>query len=154
MGGLVGFLHREQVQSETAISVIIVHGGYSHDFPILIANCMKYDYGFRLTAPSLLVRVWVCASFYMRVLVCLCLLARACACVPARPRVLERTCACVHMRAGLCVLACDLIMRRNGHSAFEDAEILMTICKSKSEIFNQQYGFTFENILHHLDQKF
>ena len=44
-------------------------------------------------------------------------------------------------------------MKRNGHSAFEDAEILMTICKSKSEIFNQQYGFIFENILNHLDQK-
>ena len=41
----------------------------------------------------------------------------------------------------------------NRHSAFEDAEILMTICKSKSEIFNQQYGFKFENKLHHLDQK-
>ena len=51
------------------------------------------------------------------------------------------------------ILLCnDLNMKRNGHS-FEDAEILMTICKSKSEIFNQQYGFTFENILHHLDQK-
>ena len=44
-------------------------------------------------------------------------------------------------------------MKRNGHSAFEDAEILMTICKSKSKIFNQQYGFTFESILHLLDQK-
>ena len=34
---------------------------------------------------------------------------------------------------------------RKGHSAFE---ILMTIRKPKSEIFNQQYRFTFENILH------
>ena len=56
-------------------------------------------------------------------------------------------------RPSLDALCNDLNMKRNGHSALEDAESLTTICKSKSEIFNQQYGFTFENILHHLDQK-
>ena len=49
MDGLVEFLHREQVQSET-IPVIIEHGGYLHDFPSLLANCMKHDYDFHLTA--------------------------------------------------------------------------------------------------------
>ena len=44
-------------------------------------------------------------------------------------------------------------MKGNGHSVLEDAENLMTICKSKSEMFNQQYGVTLENILHHLNQK-
>ena len=43
MVGLVEFLHREQAQSGT-IHVIIAHGGYSHDFPILLANCMKQDF--------------------------------------------------------------------------------------------------------------
>ena len=28
----------------------IAHGGYLHDFPILLANCMKHDYDFHLTA--------------------------------------------------------------------------------------------------------
>ena len=37
MAGLTEFLHREQAQSET-IPVIIAHGGYSHDFPILLAS--------------------------------------------------------------------------------------------------------------------
>ena len=50
MGGLVDFLHHEQVQSETTILVIIAHRGYSHDFLILVANCMKHDYAFHLTA--------------------------------------------------------------------------------------------------------
>ena len=40
LDGLVEFLHREQVQSET-IPIIIAHGGYLHDFPILLASCMK-----------------------------------------------------------------------------------------------------------------
>ena len=43
MAGLTEFLHREQAQSET-IPVIVAHGGYSHDFPILIANCMKHNW--------------------------------------------------------------------------------------------------------------
>ena len=56
-------------------------------------------------------------------------------------------------RPGLDALCNDLNMKRNGHSALEDAENLMTICESKSEIFNRQYGFTFEIILYHLDKK-
>ena len=43
MAGLTEFLHREQAQSET-IPVIIAHGGYSHDFPILLASCMKHNW--------------------------------------------------------------------------------------------------------------
>ena len=49
MDGLVDFLHHEQVQSKTTTPVIIAHGGYSYDFPILLANCMKHDYDFHLT---------------------------------------------------------------------------------------------------------
>ena len=43
MAGLTEFLHREQAQSET-IPVIIAHGGYSHDFLILLASCMKHNW--------------------------------------------------------------------------------------------------------------
>ena len=39
MNGLVEFLQHEQ--SETTI--IIAHGGYLHDFPILLASCMKHN---------------------------------------------------------------------------------------------------------------
>ena len=42
MAGMTEFLHREQAQSET-IPVIIAHGGYLHDFPILLGNCMKHN---------------------------------------------------------------------------------------------------------------
>ena len=42
MNALVDF-HPEQVQSETTIHVIIAHGGYLHNFPILLANCMKHS---------------------------------------------------------------------------------------------------------------
>ena len=33
----------EQLQSATD-PIIIAHGGYLHDFPILLANCMKYNF--------------------------------------------------------------------------------------------------------------
>ena len=97
----------KQVQSETTIPVIITHGGYSHDFPIPLANCMKHDYDFHLT---------VLAEYVDSM------------------RVLQSR---GYKRPGLDALCNNLNMKRNGHSAFEDAEILVTICKSKSEIFNQ-----------------
>ena len=125
MGGLVDILHHEQVQSETTILVIIAHDGYSHDFLILLANCMKDDCAFHLTALA------------------------ECMYIDSMQVLKNRG----YKRPGLDALYNDLNMKRNGHSAFADAEILLTICKSVSEIFNQQYGFTFENILHHLDQK-
>ena len=43
MDGLVEYLQREQGQSE-AMPIIISHGGYLHDFPILLAYCMKHNY--------------------------------------------------------------------------------------------------------------
>ena len=43
MNGLVEFLHNEQLQSETD-PIIIAHGGYLHDFPILLTSCMKYNF--------------------------------------------------------------------------------------------------------------
>ena len=42
MEGLVEFLQHEQAQSDT-VPVIIAHGGYLHDFSILLASCMKHN---------------------------------------------------------------------------------------------------------------
>ena len=42
MDGLVEFPHPEQAQGET-LPFIIVHGGYLHDFPILLASCMEHN---------------------------------------------------------------------------------------------------------------
>ena len=42
MDGLVEFLHREQARGEMH-PIIIAHGGYLQDFPILIASCMKHN---------------------------------------------------------------------------------------------------------------
>ena len=44
MGGLVEFLHCEQEQCETTLPIIIAHGGYLHNFPILLASCMKHNW--------------------------------------------------------------------------------------------------------------
>ena len=40
MDGLVEFIRREA----TELPVIIAHGCYVHDFPILLASCMKHNY--------------------------------------------------------------------------------------------------------------
>ena len=42
-------------------------------------------------------------------------------------------------------------IKRNRHSAIEDAYILKAVCNKKSEVFNP--GYTFQDILHHFDQK-
>ena len=39
-GGLVAFIRREATEP----AIIIAHGGYVHDFLILLASCMKYNY--------------------------------------------------------------------------------------------------------------
>ena len=43
MDALVVFLYCEQAQGET-IHIIIAHGGFLDDFPILLANCIKHNY--------------------------------------------------------------------------------------------------------------
>ena len=42
MDGLVEFLQHEQAQSER-FPIIVVHGGYLYDFPILLASCVKHN---------------------------------------------------------------------------------------------------------------
>ena len=41
MDGLVEFIQCEQTHTP---SINIAHGGYAHDFPILLASCMKHNY--------------------------------------------------------------------------------------------------------------
>ena len=41
MDGLVEVLQHEQSETPT---IIIAHGGYLHDFPILLASCMKHNF--------------------------------------------------------------------------------------------------------------
>ena len=40
MDGLVAFIRREATEP----AIIIAHGGYVHDFPILLASCIKDNY--------------------------------------------------------------------------------------------------------------
>ena len=40
MDGFVAFIRREATEP----AIIITHGGYVHDFPILLASCMKHNY--------------------------------------------------------------------------------------------------------------
>ena len=41
MAALVEFIHNEQSHTDPNI---IAHGGYPHNFPILLANCMKHNF--------------------------------------------------------------------------------------------------------------
>ena len=55
MTALVEFMHNEQLQNATD-SIIIAHGGYLHDFTILLANCVKYDFNdFRILKDCLFI---------------------------------------------------------------------------------------------------
>ena len=42
MLSLIFFLVNKQCET---IPIIIAHGGFSNDFPILLANCIKHSYG-------------------------------------------------------------------------------------------------------------
>ena len=41
---LIEFIHNEQLRNKTD-PIIIAHGGHLHDFPILLANCIKHNFG-------------------------------------------------------------------------------------------------------------
>ena len=60
-------------------------------------------------------------------------------------------------KPGLDALCIDLyVKKRKRHSALEDAELLRTICNKqplKKVLNRQQYGYTFTDILHHLNEK-
>ena len=121
--GLVEFLHREQAQSET-VPVIIAHGGYLHDFPILLASCMKHNWdGFGILTECMFVDS-------MQVL---------------QDDGYKRPC--------LDALCEGLNVKRSSHSAIEDVYILKTVCNKKPEILDHPYGWTFGDITNHLNRE-
>ena len=123
MNGLVEFLHNEQLQSETD-PIIIAHGGYLHDFPILLTSCMKYNFhDFRILTECMF-------TDSMEIL---------------------QHGGC--RRPGLDTLCQELDIKRNSHSALGDAYILKTVCNKKSELLDHLYGYTFKDIVSHLNGK-
>ena len=120
MQGLVEFINQESDSSP----LIIAHGGYLHDFPILLANCMKHNVDY---TPL---------SEYMYI---------------DSMQILQDE---GYTKPGLDALCRDLHVVRK-HSALEDAELLMVICNSKliKDVLRQPYGYTFKDILHHLNRK-
>ena len=107
MTGLAEFLHHEQAQSET-IPVIIAHGGYSHDFPILLASCVKHKWEkFGILTECMFVDSM---------------------------QVLQDD---GYKRRGLDALCKELNIKRSSHSALENAYILRTVCTAKAEMYHQ-----------------
>ena len=111
------FIHNEQLQSKTD-PIIIAHGGYLHDFPILLANCMKYnfnDYGI-LKDCLFIDSVHIFTDDGYR-------------------------------RAGLDTLYKELYIKRNIHSGLGDARILKAVFDKKPELLDHPYGYTFKDIV-------
>ena len=122
MAGLTEFLHGEQAQSET-ILVIIAHGGYSHDFPIPLASCMKHNWD----------------KFGI---------LTECMCVDSM-QVLQDD---GYKRPGLDALCKELNIKRSSHSEL-DAYILNNVCTMKAEMMDHPHGYTFGDITYHLNRK-
>ena len=121
MGGLVEFLQHEQCETP---AIIIAHGGYLHDFPILLANCMKHN----------------CDKFGI-LLQCM---------FVDNMQILQNG---GYKTSGLDALCEKLNIKRNPHSALEDAYILKTVCNKKSEMFDHPNQYTFGDITYRLKQK-
>ena len=92
MDGLVEFIRCEQTHTP---SIIIAHGGYVHDFPILQASCMKHNYNDYTVLAEL---VYVDNMQNLK--------------------------DAGYRRPGLDALCADLEIERMGHSALDDAKIL------------------------------
>ena len=124
MAGLTEFIHREQAQSET-IPVIIAHGGYSHDFPILLASCMKHSWDkFGILAECMFVDSM---------------------------QVLQDD---GYKIPGLDALFKGLNIKRSSHPALEDAYILKIVWTVKAEMMDHPYGYTFGDITYHLNHRY
>ena len=101
MDGLVEFIRCEQTNKHTP-PIIIAHGGYAHDFPILLASCMKHNYNDYTVLAEL---VYVDNMQNLK--------------------------DDGFRRPGLDALCADLKIERRGHSALDDAKILKTVCTMK-----------------------
>ena len=56
-------------------------------------------------------------------------------------------------RPGLDALCEELNIKRNSHSALEEAYILKTVCNKKPEMHDHPYGYTFGDIANRLNRK-
>ena len=99
MDGLVAFIRRETTEP----GIIIAHGGYGHDFPILLASCMKHTYSDIAVLSELLY-------------------------VDSMQNLKDAG----YRRPGLDALCEELKVERMAHSALDDAKILQTVCPMKS----------------------
>ena len=109
----------------TEPAIIIAHGGYIHDL-ILLASCMKHNYSdFAVLAE--LVYVGSMQNFE----------------------------DVGYRRPGLDALCEELEIERRGHSALDDAKIILqTVCTMKSEeMLQNPYGYTFIDIISYLNAK-
>ena len=146
MDGLVAFLHREQERGET-LPFIIAHGGYLHDFPILLASCMKHncDTSGILTECMFVESTQILQGDGYK-----------------RPG-LDVLCEELNIkgvlqddgykRSGLDVLCEELNIKGSSHSTLEDVYILKTVCNKKPEMLDDPYGYTFGDITYHLNRK-
>ena len=125
---LIEFIQHEQLHSLTN-PIIIAHGGHLQDFPILLANCMKHRFVDYKTLEM-------------------------CKYVDSM-QVLQNQ--GYDKKPGLDALCVDLyVEKRMRHSALGDAELLKTVCNKQPlrQVLNQQqYGYTFTDILYHLNEK-
>ena len=114
MDGLVAFIRREAMEP----AIIIAHRGYVHDFPILLASCMKHNYSDFAVLAEL-----VCVD------------------------IMQNLKDVGYRRPGLDALCEELKIERRGHSAVDNAKILQTVCTTESEeMLQNPYGYTFIDI--------
>ena len=119
MDGLVEFIRREATEP----TIIIAHGGYAHDFPILLASYMKHKYNDYTVLAEL---VYVDSMQNLK--------------------------DDGYRRPGLGALYAELKIGRKRHSALDDVKILKTVCTMKSgEMLQNPYGYTFIDIITYLN---
>ena len=120
MEGLVEFIDQE---SDSLPPIIIAHGGYLHDFPILLANCMKHNIDYTpLTMYTFVDSMQLFQDDG-------------------------------YTKPGLDALCERFDIDSKRHSALEDAKVLKTICNMNPDIMDHPYGYTLKDIRHHLDIK-
>ena len=121
MDGPVEFIRREATEPP----IIIALGGYVHDFPIILASCMKHNYNDFAVLAEL---VYIASMQNLK--------------------------DAGYRRPGLDALCADLKIERRGHSALDDAKILKAVCTMKSvEMLQNPYGYTFIDIISYLNTK-
>ena len=104
--------------------IIIAHDGYLHDFPTLLANCIKYNFNDFGILKDCLYKDSV--------------------------HILKDD---GYQRPGLDTSCQELNIYRNIHSALEDNYILRRFLIKKPELLDHPYGYTLKVIVSHLNRK-